>query len=194
MVSLKSLMLLLLTLKAPLDSTKPSIADVWRDGQHSGSNAVWCFLRIHNEEVDAAEFSAVEHHIGPPQNVADILAFARQLGWAMEARSISPEDLDAMPLPAIVQLDGDKRGAGYFLVLLQVQRSRCVCMEGASASIITMDWESFLRRWSGVVVIRSDSSFWKVKPMIAVGLLAGFAVSVLLIRGNNKWKLSKYAA
>ncbi len=186
MVSLKLLVLLFLILEAPLDSSQPSIADVWRDGQHSGSNAVWCFLRIHSEKIDAAEFSTVENQVGPPQNVAEVLAFARQLGWAMEARSVSPEDLDAIPLPAIVQLDGDKRSEGYFFVLLQVQGSRCICLESASATITTMDWEPFLRRWSGVVVIRSHSSYWNSKPMIAVGLLAGFSIPALLIRGNRK--------
>lgn len=163
-------------------------ADIWRSARHAGINSLICFLKIHGHELPASGFMESENGDGLPQNVAEIVAVANSKGYTLAARSISPEDLKTLPLPAIVHMDGDDTSSGFLNVLLQVDAQRVIYMDGATAIISTQNREAFLRAWSGVVIVEfpPGQSGSMVNLVTAGCLLLGFLVALLVFTKGAK--------
>ena len=164
-------------------SPREPVKNVWRDAAHAGTNSLYCFLKIHGKQIPQSEFETREGNAPLPQNVAELIAFARDLGHELEARSVSPDDLAKIPLPAIIHFDGDDISQGSLNILLQVDSRRFVFMDGATAIVSSVNREPFLRRWSGVVVMfRQERE--RLSPAVAssVGIVAGFLLVIFLLR------------
>ncbi len=147
---------------------------VWRDIEHGGFNALFFLLKVYGDARTYNECLAKMEGHQLPQTLAGVLATAESLGCPLQARSLSPEQLDNVRLPAIVHMFGDNLTEGSFLVLLQNHDPRRVLyLNGASATIATMDRESFLRRWSGVVVNVPSRSFWIETGLVLFGVMCG---------------------
>lgn len=154
---------------------------IWRNTNHAGSNALFLFLKIHGESPSAEAIEELEYRRGNPTNISDLLGFAKDLGYQLEARQISPDDFSKLPLPAIVHLDSDNVDKGYITLLLQVDAHRVIYMDGGSASVSTMNREHFLRQWTGVAVIPKNDSATSNYYTVAC-LLAAFATPYLFFR------------
>src|SRR5262249_24718495 len=108
-----------------------------------------------------------------------------RLGRPMQARYVSPEQLESIRLPVIVHIDGDDSNKGFFFVVLQNQPQQITYLDGPSETICRMDKESFLRRWSGVVAGVSSRLIWAEVAEAGVGVLFGLSLSLIWLRKRN---------
>lgn len=149
---------------------------VWRGERFGGLN---CLLFLSYIYGNTATYGDCVNSLGadpPPNDGAEILRAAKRLGFPLEARALSPKELDAVQLPVIVHLDGDRPGEGLFYVLLGRNSSLVCLMEGPRAIVLNLDKEVFLRRWSGVVI---HPKRWRF-PVIPVCVALFFSISFIL--------------
>jgi ABC-type bacteriocin/lantibiotic exporter with double-glycine peptidase domain len=145
----------------------------WRDAEHGGLNALYVLLRLRGFREPYERCLVVAPNNKPPNSLSDLIATAKRLGYRLQSRRLSPDELEAVSLPVIVHLDGDDPSTGGFLLLLAVHKRDCLYMDGPSATINTMEREGFFRRWSGIVVYPEAEPTWPLE------LFAGIAVAAV---------------
>jgi len=154
---------------------------VWRDIDHGAINSLYCFLRIYGWPGDYAQCLAATKVDGLPENSHELLQVANRLGQELDARLVTPAHLNKLRLPVIIHIDGDRPEEGSFGVLLQVDDRRVVLMNGPSATIVNMNRETFLRRWSGAVFMPGESQ--NIEMLAAAsGTCVGLLISYFLFR------------
>lgn len=158
---------------SPLISRKAD--DVWRDGQHGGLNCLVLLSHIYEREDSYDDFATSLAGERLPETVSDLLFLAKRCDFPLEARSLSPTDLDTLRLPVLVHLDGDETSKGIFNVLLGISDARVLYMEGPAAAVLSMDKELFLRRWTGVAVFPRESAPF---PTVYASAAAGVTIAM----------------
>ncbi len=154
---------------------------VWRDIDHGAINSLYCLLRIYGWPGDYGQCLAATNANGLPQNSHELLRVANGLGQELDARLVTPADLNKVRLPVIIHIDGDRLEEGSFGVLLQVDDRRVVLMNGPSATIVSVDRETFLRRWSGAVFMPGEMQ--NIEMLAAAsGIGVGLLISYFLFR------------
>jgi hypothetical protein len=164
----------------PLEQT--AIDGSWRDLQHGGFNALYFLLKVYGEPRNYEQCLAEACSDGLPQTVSDIIAAARKLDCPLHARFVSPEQLSSLRLPAIVHMEGDSSANGYFFVVLQIQSHQVIYLDGPSATICTIDRESFLRRWSGIAVGPTSHSIWTDAALVTLGAVCSLGLASVWYR------------
>lgn len=177
-----------LALAATHSSNKADEPDgqlVWRDADHGGLNVLYLFLRVHGWTGSYLDLMAKSPTRDLPATLSDLKATARNCGWSVRGRRLSPADLYSLDLPAIIHVDGDSPGTGAFLLFLGINKTQVLYCDGPSATVQQLDRESFLRRWSGVVleVDRDGDSF---HFDLATGILSSVAITALILRHRRQ--------
>jgi hypothetical protein len=171
------------------DSVSSSAAEIdtaWRNASHGGLNALYCLLRIHGSRGDYTTCMDAAHGAGLPQSVADVVSFSSRLGSKVAARRVSPKELASLKLPVLIHLEGDVASTGCFAVLLQRQAKQLVFFNGASATVDTISNETFLRRWSGVVIVPAPNRIHRLVSL-SCGVLCGLGAFAIWNRFREAW-------
>jgi hypothetical protein len=147
----------------------------WRDARHGGLNALYVLIRLYGYQGRYEHLLAMAPGSEPPNTLADLLSTAVKSGYALTARRLAPDDLGHVPLPAIVHVDGDDPAAGTFLLLLIVRDKELICFNGASATIVSISRERFLRSWSGICLYPNVRAGWFTEILLGavIGLSFG---------------------
>lgn len=145
---------------------------VWRDSLHAGVNALFLYLRSLDRSV--SYFELIEPHRALPVSVADIVNLSQLTAFRCKARRISPVDLKEMSLPLIVHVDGDNPDLGSFLLVTHIG-DRVRYFECASMLLSDLNYESFLRQWSGVVIVEDRDN--KINARIYWLAFLGFGLA-----------------
>lgn len=149
-------------------------AMIWRDAQHGGLNCLLLLCNIHEHMIKYEDCLKSIDKNSLPESAADILQFAKRIGFTLEARSVSPSELNSVRLPVIIHMDGDSPASGYFSVLVGRSPSRVSVFVGPTAVVISMDKELFLRRWSGVIMYPKRNIF------LATPTFAAFIIAMVI--------------
>jgi ABC-type bacteriocin/lantibiotic exporter with double-glycine peptidase domain len=110
----------------------------------------------------------------PPNTLADLASLASKLGCQLSVRQLSPDDLTRIPLPIIVHTYGDNPSTGAFHLLLFVRDKNVICFNGASATILRMPRETFLRQWSAICL------FPATEPSHSIDIFLGTTLGIAL--------------
>jgi hypothetical protein len=149
----------------------------WRGARYGGLNCLLLLFYLHGNKT---EYSDCVRSIGigsTPNTGAEILRAAKRLNFPLEARTISPEELETVHLPVIVHIDGDGPTEGLFCVLLGGNPSRVHLMEGPGAIVVGMDKEVFLRRWTGVIMYPKRWRLLGTPTCVALSLVISFVLA-----------------
>lgn len=158
----------------------------WRDLDHGGFNALYFLLRIYGTTRTYDECLKDLGDSPLPQSLADIVSAASRLSMQLQALFVTPEQLASARLPLLTHVAGDDVTAGYFCVLLQVQKERIVYLDGPSGTICSVEKEPFLRRWSGAILVPKTRHAWIDSGQFIVGGILGFsAIYVIRKRFSN---------
>jgi len=157
----------------------------WRDVDHAGFNAIYFLMKVHGKAQTYDQCLRETVAMPLPQTLAEILTTADCLGMPLQPRSLSPQQLDELRLPAIAHLEGDNPAEGWFVVLLQVRDRAVVYLNGSTGTVGKLDKEMFLRRWSGVVATPSTNSIWVDVCMVVFGLVSGLSLARLYYRNRR---------
>jgi hypothetical protein len=158
----------------------------WRGERYGGLNCLLLLFYLHGNKTEYSDCARSIGIISPPNTGAEILRAAKRLNFPLEARAISPQDLETVKLPVIVHLDGDRPSEGLFYVLLGRNPSLMLLMEGPGATVVSLDREVFLRRWTGVIMYPKQWRFLGTPTCVALS----FAISFVLAWGmprRSKW-------
>ena len=143
-------------------ATDPSIAAVlpaertegiWRCASHGGRNCLLFMLYMHGQALEHDPCPEAIDARDLPNTAPEILARANRLRFPLLLRSVAPEDLDNVPLPAIIHLDGADPNRGSFHVLVRVDPKIVFYINGPAAALASEERELFLRKWSGTIMI-----------------------------------------
>lgn len=160
-----------------------AISDPWRDPDHGGVNALYVYFSLHDLRSDYRAFLQSLPPGKLPSELPEMLQAATACGHPLAARQLTADDFTDMPLPAIVHLDGLEYGKGAYIVVTRRFPSDLEYVNGPTASVGYMRYEDFFRRWSGVVLVKSDGpSRWLLALSFVCGSVAAAAFGLVFRR------------
>lgn len=161
-------------------------AEVWRAGPSDGLNCFYLTLTHFGCQVDYGTAKERLHRNGHAPSMADLQAVAGEFGLPMRAIGCRPDQIAALPMPAIVHMDSKGEGRGEFVLLLHVDQSRVLYLNGGLVTYADMSWDDFRRTWSGYVLIADSARMSDKRAIVAgIGLVALF-YSVLQLRRHAR--------
>ncbi|MBI3462689.1 MAG: hypothetical protein HY000_06450 [Planctomycetes bacterium] len=118
---------------------------------------------------------------------------AARFGLRTAVVRAAPASLDRLVLPAIVHIDpgGD---TGHFLLLLRLNRdpsggvASVSVLDDCDEDVVEIEYNEFLRQWSGLCLIRGGVSLGPVLP-VACSLLASVLVIVAWLAKGSRLRL-----
>jgi hypothetical protein len=147
--------------KAVVANLVPQARDlVWRTPSHDGVNCSYVMLRMFGLETAygdlMAEFSPAER--------ATSLALLQQVcgehGLPLIALKQTPYELNRESLPVVVHISSHLSAGGALHIIVARDAEGFVMMNGATASVFSMDTDEFRRTWSGYVLRPQRGSRW----------------------------------
>ncbi len=126
---------------------------VWQAGPMCGPNALFFMMRLNGVPVNHAELLK---HLAPPKqgsSMAELQQAARQWGLATEILQTTPSGLDRLHVPFIAHLSLPPNDAGHYLLVLRTNEDSLKTIDGTKGTLLTVRRETFLRHWSGHVLV-----------------------------------------
>jgi ABC-type bacteriocin/lantibiotic exporter with double-glycine peptidase domain len=156
-----------------------AVFPIWRCPANGGVNIIYCYLRINRIPCDYSNLLRNQKEIlGNGEFTALTMEqLAAKNGLPLKTVALTLKDLKTCSLPVIVHIDGESPQAGAFLLLFGISDHDVAFMYGPSASIRSMDLESFKRVWSGTALLPSKDHY---KQNITL-LIFGFGIGLVLI-------------
>jgi ABC-type bacteriocin/lantibiotic exporter with double-glycine peptidase domain len=160
----------------------------WRAAEYSGLNCLYLWAASHRLPVDYDNLAKrlAEHH--QPGGLVALRDVAKDSGFFADIRSLTPEELQKVSLPAIALCDdvtGD--GAGFVLVL-KAADTAVLLVDGGSSIFYQTTNEHFRRRWTGYTLILSPAPPQsRMRSFIGLASVAVFA-TYFLVRFRRKRK------
>lgn len=156
------------------DSFKP-----WRCPENGGINVLYCLLRSHGVPCEYSELIRDQvAEIGDGFCTANTLVrVAKKQGLPLQVVSLTIQQLQTCPKPAIVHIDGAAPEEGAFMLVMNVTEHEIFFVNGPSASIETMPREGFRRAWSGIALLPAGSP--NRVGFGAIGFAAGLFVHIV---------------
>lgn len=146
----------------------------WRCAENGGVNVLFCYLRAHGIRCDYAELLGRQAALGTAsRNAAGLERIALEEGSPLRTVSLTMETLSSCEFPLIVHMDGATPEAGAFLLVVSMTPRIVYYVNGPSATIQSMDRESFRRVWSGCAFVppsRRKRDFWLSVAGFGLGL------------------------
>lgn len=133
-------------------------AQTWRNDSQDGPNALTLLLKAHHVPVErGAVLAALQAEPGPT-SVLSLSRAARRLG--VETRVVASQPFDALKplLPAIAHLRNPRQPNGGFVVLFGLDDVGVSFFSSGSSTFARMPWESFLRDWSGHLLVPESAA------------------------------------
>lgn len=157
----------------------------WRSPMYCGVNSVYTFLRLNGVSV---EHRQVEEAIPvglEGSTLKDMRAAAAGFGLRSRVVRATPEQLVRCSLPVVAHVEDDSRNEfdrglrGHFVVVVAADPESVSYIDGTLGIIKAEAADSFLRQWTGLLLVRDDDR--PLAPYTLVGL--GAAGCLLLAIG-----------
>ena len=143
---------------APREGARAPKVDLdWRSLNRCGPNSLYVFLEMSGKKVLYDSLVEKMHLTERGANVADLVRCAHEYGLDLTPLKASASALDDLPLPAIVHFNIAGDDKGHFLLLLKrTKNDDFATVECTVGEIKIIPRGTFLDRWSGVILVRSD--------------------------------------
>lgn len=115
-------------------------------------------LQRDGKPKEAAEVRQMRPDSFKGHSIEDLVSIATQYGYQLSGRRVPIDNLDKVPLPAIVQIDGRNSGdSGHYWILEQYETGRLRLFDPQSGRRFHQQPDEFAREWEGIVLVFSDS-------------------------------------
>lgn len=169
---------------------EPVVFQAWRCAERGGANALYCYLRVHQRDCDYSQLAEQLTSQGKSEHDAtELIRAALDYGLRLELRSLTFEELTALPPPILTYVDGTRPGYGAFVLVQEVTSRQVLLMNGPTATVHKVDQDEFRRSWSGCVLLPASRS----SSNVTSGAL-GFSTALLLFVGCGRRLLSRRPA
>jgi hypothetical protein len=126
---------------------------VWRKAENDAINCLYFLLRLSEIEVSYHDVAAYFDYGARTTSCQELAKAAGYFGLQLEVRRCRPADIEVLDYPAIVYLENSVGDPGRVSVVLSMRDSRCLLVEGPTASLASISRDSFLRTWSGYALL-----------------------------------------
>lgn len=90
-------------------------------------------------------------------SIKDLISIASKYEYSVEGLRLQAADLQSIPLPAIVQIDGKREGnRGHYWVLEKIENGVLTLFDSQSNRRFNQSTEEFSREWDGNTLVFSD--------------------------------------
>jgi hypothetical protein len=129
---------------------------IWRQPTYQAATS--CFLLLRLYQISADYGAIMDDFPKPTQNATllDISEVCKAYGLSASCQKWGPSELKSSPLPCIAHLSSNISLGGRFLVILSMEESYIVFLDGVTGSPSKMPADVFFRNWSGYVVAATN--------------------------------------
>lgn len=151
--------LLLVSPCAHVAAATPSSHDIPSDLKpRCGPNALFVFMLLRGQrDVQLEDL----RDIPISSKGTSLLALrdaARRMGVRAQLRNFRPDELDGLPLPAVVHLKGNgDAGTGHFSVVFKLDSTHVRSIDGTTGDVRSIARSTFLSSWTGMALVDEAS-------------------------------------
>jgi ABC-type bacteriocin/lantibiotic exporter with double-glycine peptidase domain len=161
---------LMASLAAPLFAD-PAVAPLaqpveWRHTKRCGINCLYVMLRMLGTQVRYENVVAEAHITDQGTTIAELVRLAANYGTSLQPVRATKDTIRRWPLPAIVHLQNQDLTTHYVL-LLRASETGYVVLDCNSGELREWGPGEFLDKWTGYVLLQSDSSGHLFSPFFA---------------------------
>jgi RHS repeat-associated protein len=141
-----------------------------------GSRALAQILEKDGKNSEAREIAGTFPLSGKGHNMEDLRTIAARYGYSVSGFHLSADELEDIPLPAIVQLSGRNKGdSGHYWILEEAKDSSLKLSDPQSRRIFYLSPEEFLKEWSGNALLFTDKEDlpWKKLAEVEMNSIYG---------------------
>jgi ABC-type bacteriocin/lantibiotic exporter with double-glycine peptidase domain len=169
--------------ESPSESSDQSVGEhmIWRIPTHDAINCIYVFLRIHDVPVNYLDLM---RRLPPDRGGATILAIrdiCRDYGLPTVVAKLTPANLTADSLPAIVQFSERLDDGGAYAIVVANGGSDCYLITGDTATIKHISLDIFRRNWSGYAMTLETGQGSLVNILLVI--CAAFGLAYWLYQG-----------
>ncbi len=167
------------------DDSLKNASKAWRVSKRCGPNTAYLLLRILNIEIEYEDVLDSLKESPRGTSIRELTEFLKLSGANVSASKATPENLGLMQVPFIAYLEpvgGIDDAIGHFVVVYSVEDHYVEYVDGTTAAIVRLSFESFVKGWGGIIISRQDSVFVRYGWII---LSAGIVVILHQLRIDN---------
>ncbi len=122
-----------------------------------GTEALAHILKKAGRKTEALKIRDIRPSTLKGHSVKDLKAIAERYGYSVNALKLSTADLQDIPLPAIVQIEGKSKGdRGHYWVLEEFDNGELTLFDSQSGRRFSQSVDNFSREWSGNAIVFSN--------------------------------------
>jgi ABC-type bacteriocin/lantibiotic exporter with double-glycine peptidase domain len=166
---------------------------LWRIPQNDGLNCLYMLFKLHGKSIDYATLKSAFEGSDHGVSLGRLRDIGRESGLSMSVYKCRPMDLARAGRPVVAFIEGSEGLGGSFDLILDVDESRCLLIDGGGAYLSEVPIDQFRRSWSGYV-LAVDSPGWTTPALSAGagGLAAvGFCCFIASIRRRNRGRTAE---
>ncbi len=158
------------------------------DAKDCGKQCLYVLLRLHGINATEREIERLLPVGEDGTSMYDLQQCAGHFGLETDVVELSPEDLDKVPLPAIVHL-GPTKEEGHYLVLVHVLEPKFPRFIDGTRGSFSWARADFARSWSGYALVPKDR--WWLRWLSRLTAFAALAATGLWLGRAGKQMLHK---
>lgn len=134
-----------------------------------GTQALASVMRQNGDEQAAKEFSAMTPDSLRGYSILDLKYLAADYGYNAVGLQLTVEELQEVPLPAVMQIDPKHDGdSGHYWVLEEIKDDELQLFDSQSERRFHQTLEQFAREWEGNALVFTDFADEKILPGMAM--------------------------
>jgi RHS repeat-associated protein len=130
-----------------------------------GTEALAQVLKMDGRDAESREVMEILPSSLKGHSLKELLSIAGKYGYSVAGLKLSANDLQSIPLPAIVQINGKNEGnRGHYWVLEKIENDELTLFDSQSGRRFHQTAEELSREWNGdILVFSSDTDLPGVK-------------------------------
>ncbi|HDH04974.1 MAG TPA: hypothetical protein ENH01_04575 [Nitrospirae bacterium] len=122
-----------------------------------GTQALAHVLKRDGKESEARQVLEILPTTLKGQSIQDLKSIAERYGYKVKGLKVSVKDLQTLPLPAIVQINGKNEGdRGHYWVLEKIENNELTLFDSQSGRRFHQSTDEFSREWDGNTIVFSN--------------------------------------